>query len=1249
MPFKAQSSSKTTVSSPSKGTIKKNSNYTQAAFGSVAKRLSSIAPGFEKKENANPSEIISLVDFNRVYEKIGAAGPNLTPYGQYFKALESVHSITTEDVTYVIAKAIENDSTGAWSFLKDRVDNSINDSADFIQDLADLLNKIEQAERALDIGRVDDPEMKSQAIEYLSSKVKKYQQDPQTREFNPRDFYVQAGSMRGSEILKAMLTSIRSKISLDFSDDERLILEGLKSEGDLNARNPGGFWSFMQGVSANDKRLYTSANLLSRVLMLSSGIPKVSNDTISGRISFDPKNLDAIFNGTSSSARKGKTSEPDKLPFVSKLSRDVGPNFLTLSMLQKNTRNGKTVIPTDVEDDADGRYYSGISKLIRQAIKDGDYQFSELSEFVDQFESSRRDLELYVEFLVGQCDTTNTLTPDEILRIVIKYFIKAVEVCEYNSIAAYEMLAFKKSNLDLRLKQALLQSVGRTKYFQLIANVKSGTSGEESGYDKSVTTLRTSSGESITDDATVVTTQSENKSPNRPVRVIERLASDSPTSTEIRDYVYSILLAVAKDGPPTKQELDKKLQKLRERLDDYKIKRNIAIGAVAAAVAGGTTAAAFTFGAGAAAGYAAYVAAIATLDYYQSKVRETEANISTTQDKIKNAPTYDKKDDVKQRLYDMTLTTSATVTSCLVDAYNEMINAAVSRLPQGQTLTNPDGTTKFGDLDEFGLLSLLVQMFGALADQMDISVSKDSLGNLLSDGADGSSLRSFKVDLSTLIPDNQQYISDLVPCDDAPAAKKSMTDLINSTMKYQNMQAFLNAYSTILLKSRDELISSVNDILSSPGRRETFDNVNGRKLMSELTTQQIVYRRALLDRYLPNGSFGYLPDRCRFNEGESVALNALLSSDFYSKRESENIRIAFAGIPIGTLNESVKYKNEDLGEVNFSGFVELLLYRKDQQFDDLVFKRSSYIFDPKLFIIASSFDSLQVLRDSPNDDVALRIAKRCTYRLYDRQGSVDLTYEDLTSHERYSKVTNKIRQDIIKNTVLSYLLETYVFKVSGMIFDESISLELNDDVSPQGVSALGSLSDLNLPDLKLPTSSQINEIIVDGSVDFNVNVDGVSTGDKELISAMTDSYLMKQETPFDRLIATPKFDRVFAISFDPDAFEIDMKKTRKDSGEIGSAILKSMTQAGLLVEKSGATRVVPRDPTSGGFSVGSFSCQFVPHTYNSDGASIDQVFELKLIKKNGGNLSLGAKLGESKAQTTAGKSNKSLNLSKLSR
>jgi len=419
--------------------------------------------------------------------------------------------------------------------------------------------------------------------------------------------------------------------------------------------------------------------------------------------------------------------------------------------------------------------------------------------------------------------------------------------------------------------------------------------------------------------------------------------------------------------------------------------------------------------------------------------------------------------------------------------------------------------------------------------------------------------------------------------------------------------------------------------------------------MSSLTSQQVIYRRSLLDKYLPNVNAGYLPARICYSPDEDQALELLLSSEEYANLSSENTRIVFAAIPIGTLNENVKYKNEELGEQNLSGFVELLIHKKDQEFDDLVFKSMNYIFDPQLFVLPGSFNLTQKVKNTSDGDAVLRIAKRCSYRLYDRNSSESLSYSDLLSHPRYSNISKSVLEQMARNTVASHLLESYVFKTTGMIFDESVSLDLNDSVSQPAIAALSNVSSLNLPDLKLPTPAQINSLFQSGEVDFNFDDGVLTTGDKELLAALSDSYLMKSENPIDRLIETPSFDRVVAISFDPDKFEIDSARTKKESGTVGSSMLGMMEKMQLLDKSSNALKIKPRDPLAGGFSIGSFTCQFIPHTMNADGSSMVQTFDEKVSKLSKNSLSSPAKINSKSLSSLGAESSKSTRSNKVGR
>ncbi len=1200
MPTKIAIGSDSKISTPASGTIKKSSASTVGRLSLKSKASSSKTESTSRTESTPATEIVSLIDFSRTHEDPS----HLTQYGQYFAALNSIHSITTEDVKYVVDKSLENDPAGLWSGLKKSTDDSIDEAQDFIEDLANLLDKIERAEISLDIGRSGDIDLQSAASEYLSPKLKKYEIPAGERSFETGAMYPIASQWTGPQTIQSLLTSIRQDLTLEnFPKYKENIINALtqKSNNDLNASATGPhFRKLAQASSSPSGLLVAFATVLSQVMSLSSGIDRVKNDPIASKISFDESRLDAIFKGS----KRG-----DRIPYVGKLSKSIGPSVVSLSLIQFNSRDGKTVVPLALQDPADETFTSGPSTMIRGALAQGDYSFSDFNDYCIQFEENRADIEKYMDLLLGQCDPDNNLTPVEVFRIVIKYFVKALEEAESSPRSKYEIMLFKHASKTTSLKQSVLRSAGRVKHSQLVGSVSSSPYGEESSYKTTLRTSRVSNGESIKDDAEVSTTQTENKDPKPPTRIIERLASDSPPLAQVTDSTYNILENIAVDGPPSKQEINAKIKKLKEDLKRYEIELIAAAAAAGLSVVGGVVAGLTSFGATAVAGAYAAEAALAAVAYYQGKVDSTKDRIESRTAALAGAPTYDKEEDVKGYLHDMGSATTGTSVASLVNAYNEIIDSAVKRLPEGRTLTALDGTTKFGNFDEFGLLSLIVEMFCIMSSGIDATISKDSRGNLLVTGLDGATIRSLKIDLNSLTPDSEELRIDNVLCDDAPDVKSAMRELIGVSFREQNRQALLAAFSSVMKKSKDDLIAGVANILETPARRSRFDNDSGRKLMSTLTSQQVIYRRFLFDKYLPVPEAGYLPACVVHSENDDLALKKLLSSKKFSEKKSENTRIAFVAVPRGTVTEGIKYVNEDLGDVNYSGLLELAVRKKDEELDDLIFKDVTYLVDQSLYVTPGSFSNLQITKRQTSSDIVLELAKQCKFKLYSKSTAEDLDFQGIKDHSRYSKIDSRKKEEIAKNAVLSYLLELYVFKATGSVFDESVSLDLNDSISQQSIQALLAASGLNLPDLKLPTADQINGLLAGGELDFSFEDGVLTTGEKELISSLTDSYLMKSETPIDRLTSVPAFDRILAIAIDPDDFEIDKSKTTKTFGSVGSAMLKALQRANLIIGTDDNLKVISREPQSGGFSISTFTCQFVPHTLNSNGSSIFKLYQ----------------------------------------
>ena len=86
----------------------------------------------EKTESFPPAEILALVDYNRIYDISAAGEIKKNSYGSYYETLESVHSITNEDVAYIVQKCLENDVAGQWAALKNIADSDVIDSNNLI-------------------------------------------------------------------------------------------------------------------------------------------------------------------------------------------------------------------------------------------------------------------------------------------------------------------------------------------------------------------------------------------------------------------------------------------------------------------------------------------------------------------------------------------------------------------------------------------------------------------------------------------------------------------------------------------------------------------------------------------------------------------------------------------------------------------------------------------------------------------------------------------------------------------------------------------------------------------------------------------------------------------------------------------------------------------------------------------------------------------------------------------------------------
>ena len=1211
MAFKAAIGKTTTISTPAAGTIKPLSSSTATVGMSLSKASKNNFVGVEKTESALPAEIVAFVDFNRVHATAGTSKDSVTPYGKYYDALDSVHSITTDDVSYVISKALANDASGAWASLKKKTDTDINDASDFVEDLSNFLDSLEQAERSLDFCRTADTEIQQAAVDFLSSKLKIYEKKAEDRTFDALNVIGQS-TLRNtnSDSLRKLLDNLKEVLTKENVSEYNAIIEGLSQSNlnDLNSRTEdtnGKAFSLIDTLGQDvSSKLFGCSELLSQIFLISSGITKVKNDPISTRISFNENSISAIFNGSS-------TASP--LPFRKILSNgNLGSNSITLSLIQFDGANGQTVIPIETEDSSKQfSYKSGPSALIREPLRNGDFKFTSFDEFTKQFEKNRLELETYLEFMLGYLDPKNKLVPSAILRTIIENFVKGLGIATSSPAALVELHAFSlaaqhrtgfgsgnEAYIDSNgesagvenLRQELLRTVANLKYSKLISNTSTSQGEGGSQYPTTLSTSKVSAGESLAAPVST-TTQVENKSPVIAERDIARFASDSPPGA-IENMIHrQIILSAKEDDSKSNNEFADDIAEKQIKLDAAIVNLPIAYDKAKERDLSPNTSTGRD--------NPIWEAYYKILD----KISELKSAIAELTKSMENAPVYIAEETLLEYYRQARNTTSGTFTSTLLDTYETLISSAKSRITKETKFTTTRGLTNFGQLDEFGVLSFIVECYVMLASQISFKTLKDKSGgirfptmtssiNLLKN--DLNSILSETIDSDLSFIDSQGVVATLLKCS-------------KNEQLYQDSLTYLNAFSSSMDAAKNNIKLSVANLLNDAKRKKVLDTTTGREMLESLTSQQLIYRRALLDRYAPNINLGYLPARVAYSADESSALDFILSSPPLSERSSENSRIVFSGVPAGTINTNRRYTNKSIGNVKYSGMIEFTLHHHDHEFEDLIFKEKIFLFDPQLYATPSSFDGYLNVKSSASSDPVLNLAKRMRFTLYDRNGSQVLDYNSLKSNERYKDLKSSQKDEIIKNTLLSYLLESYTFKLSGMLFDESISLQIDDTISNSGYAAIGGTAAQALPDLKLPSAEQLAAILgADNEVSFTTAAADVTSGDRELISAIASSYLVKTEMPIDRLIVASAFDRIFAVCVDPDDFEIDQQQSIKENGALAKTMIASLTKQGLIFQKSGSTYFRPRDPLAGGFSIGSVSSQFVPHTIGKESGALLQ-------------------------------------------
>jgi len=1191
MPAKSATGKSTQINSQPTGQSKRNS---AAPSMKLSKQSSGGGSFIKKSDGVEPTEIVALADFNRAYED-----RLWTKYGLYFKALETVHSVSTDDVKYIIEKALANDSTGTWKSLLTSVESDIANADDLINDIVKIDEAIERATESFDIVRVNDDELQKQAEDYLSNRLKSYERKVDVRKFDINSVIAVApGESPASETYATTAMRVEAfkevinKIKNIFEEKEndQVLIDAIsyKNIKDLNPTDrldgAEGIWDTIKSYDISN-----IFSVLSKIFGISSGAQIVKNSPLGNKLNFQTSNITSIFGGLSFTPYKGVASYS---------------SVVALTLFQYLDSNKKYVITPEVDEPGNAAWTPGPASLVKSSILTGDYNFTDFTKYLDSYNEAFNDLESYTNAMFGIVSSESSLSQAEIARIIFKSFSEGLTSALTDEASKYQLLYTSQCNGSNELSQHLVKALSKIQYYNAFSDFDEGEDNKSKRSRNKKTSDKKYESNPVTDAGESMTTDSEDQTPESK-RAIERLSSSSLQRDDLAVMMIALINKISLKDPTSA---------LRESLKTYKkirddIKQQISETSKIRLIK------------------------IATLKTQLDVVEFLIKGIKNALEESSSISTKSfKESKMGQQLADSMKITKGTFWSSAISAYNELIKRSTSKLPDGSKIVDGVGVTNYGQVDEFGILSLIAKCYIHMSSKLGIEIylydnkegtSYDSIlstidknGELTQDQRD-----AFYEGKSILDIDNSEliklYSTSLL---DFVADDKTLDDLeiyfgtllteyyfdyqriIKATETQQNAFALLSAYGSILTQSRDNLKSTFADIFQTPDRKTLLDNIDGRFMIYNLSKQQSIVKRAMLDKYRPDSSKGYLPTRLTYSFEESVALNEMLKHSSFSDKKSENLRIVAVGMPVNTIT-STKSIDRDAGIQRYTDLVELAIFKRDHELNEVIFKEKIMLFDPTLFIDPSSFESFTRKKKTSSKDVGVQIGKNIKFKLYNRDGVETLSYNELILNQRYVSLTVEMREKLISNAVISYLLETYLYMTTGMIYDEMISPALPDfNVSSAARGALNNLSTKVIQGLQLPNQQTISSIIDESG---NLNLDALAdTGDVELIANLSQSALMKQQKQVDIITRESKFDRVFLVAIDPDSFFVDVNETYNVNGDSGFRMLASVSGQGMLSTQNGETSIASRDPIVGGYSIGDITCQFIPHTANADEGSM---------------------------------------------
>lgn len=294
------------------------------------------------------------------------------------------------------------------------------------------------------------------------------------------------------------------------------------------------------------------------------------------------------------------------------------------------------------------------------------------------------------------------------------------------------------------------------------------------------------------------------------------------------------------------------------------------------------------------------------------------------------------------------------------------------------------------------------------------------------------------------------------------------------------------------------------------------------------------------------------------NEIKDILFSYMATADFTDSNNAETrMKIMTVGVPnnfSNVLQDRLHATSQDnIGisslQKKQADVIKVKVYKRNLQYDELVFKPVEFIFDLSLYV---SETDLLVAKPT-NNELYDNIIKRVSVSDFENPHQPEQYYLNktqtskkiITTEQKYSFLTNEEKTKLFKNHVASFLLQNFIYLSTGMTLNEEHFLIRDELAKISNTSFDFDFEDIlksyfnNTLKKNIPAEKPLIEIEKDSNIDKNL---------RDIIKLYrTGNTITNPDKLMNKAFGAKFFDRVFHVPIDIDLFEIDLTATKSTS------------------------------------------------------------------------------------------------------